>query len=157
MAAQKTKIYSVPIPAGLDAQIRADMTNSGFNSISEYVRDALRGRLERSEKRRLEAGFFNASHLGGAIATLRAHQGELLEMGVLHASIFGSTARGEATPKSDVDIAVEIDPARALGVFEFASMVSYVQSLIPRADVVERRALKARVRDQVDKEAVDVF
>ncbi len=65
--------------------------------------------------------------------------------------------RGEATPTSDVDILVDIDPKRSLGVFEFVSIARFLQELIPRADVVERKALKPRIRRRVVEEAVDAF
>jgi predicted nucleotidyltransferase len=50
-----------------------------------------------------------------AIAILRANQEMLRERGVVHAAIFGSVARGDARPDSDVDIMVDIDPDRHLG------------------------------------------
>ncbi len=65
--------------------------------------------------------------------------------------------RGEATPTSDVDILVVLDPKRSLGIFEFVSIARYLQELVPRADVVERKALKPRIRKQVLEEAVDAF
>ncbi len=189
MAERKNRTYSVPVPAELDAQVRADMASSGFNSLSEYVRDALRARLERSARRRLEAQLAQAAERGdyeeagadswtrlrdlardggaGAesaerrleqvLSTLRAHKAGLRRRGVIHAAVFGSTARGEATAASDVDIVVDIDPERSLGVFEFVSITRYLQELIPRADVVERKALKPRVRERVVEEAVDAF
>ena len=42
------------------------------------------------------------------IATIRHLEPALRELGVLSASLFGSVARGEATPESDIDIAVEM-------------------------------------------------
>ena len=41
-----------------------------------------------------------------AKATLRAHEPELKAIGVLSASVFGSVARGDAQPDSDVDVVV---------------------------------------------------
>ena len=40
---------------------------------------------------------------------LARHAGELLALGVRHLSIFGSVARGEAGPESDVDVLVDVD------------------------------------------------
>ena len=44
------------------------------------------------------------------IARLRAHERELRAAGVVQLSLFGSVARGEARPDSDVDVAVKLDP-----------------------------------------------
>ncbi|NJL08671.1 MAG: nucleotidyltransferase domain-containing protein [Methylacidiphilales bacterium] len=46
------------------------------------------------------------------LATLRAHRRELEAMGVVGLALFGSVARGEAGPGSDIDLAVRYDPAR---------------------------------------------
>jgi predicted nucleotidyltransferase len=40
------------------------------------------------------------------INTLRAHERELKEAGIVHLSLFGSTARGDGGTKSDVDLLV---------------------------------------------------
>jgi predicted nucleotidyltransferase len=44
------------------------------------------------------------------IATLRRHEAELHRQGVTHAALFGSTARGDASPHSDIDILIDLDP-----------------------------------------------
>ena len=41
------------------------------------------------------------------IATLQQHRAELEGRGVVHAAVFGSVARGQARPDSDVDILIE--------------------------------------------------
>jgi len=50
-----------------------------------------------------------------AIATLCAHEGELRRRGVLHAALFGSVARDEAKPTSDIDILIEVAPDAPIG------------------------------------------
>ena len=60
---QETK-YSVPVSGDLDAQIRADMETQGFGSVTEYVRSALREKLERSARRRLETKLLEAVERG---------------------------------------------------------------------------------------------
>jgi predicted nucleotidyltransferase len=47
-----------------------------------------------------------------AVATLRRHEGALHARGVAHAAVFGSVARGENRPDSDVDILVDFEPGR---------------------------------------------
>ena len=43
------------------------------------------------------------------LATLRAHESELKAAGLLHLRLFGSVARGDDTPDSDVDLLFDCD------------------------------------------------
>src|SRR3954447_13373071 len=46
---------------------------------------------------------------------LKANEAALRVRGVMHAALFGSRARSDATPDSDADIMIEIDPEPRLG------------------------------------------
>jgi predicted nucleotidyltransferase len=77
---------------------------------------------------------------------------------VLHAAVFGSIARGEASAESDVDILIELDPGRPMGVFAYASLQRYIQDLVGEAtDVVNRNTLKSLLQDAILRDAVDAF
>ena len=92
------------------------------------------------------------------LATLRAHQQELRSRGVLHAALFGSVARDEAQPGSDIDIMIEIEPDAPVGVFEYVGITQYLADLFPhRVDVANRRSLKALVRPSAERDAVYAF
>ena len=96
--------------------------------------------------------------LDEALKILRANAQALRARGILHASVFGSVARGEARPDSDVDILVELEPGNPSGMFEYVRLQHDVSSLLGRSvDLVERKALKPLIRDEALKEAVDVF
>jgi Arc/MetJ-type ribon-helix-helix transcriptional regulator len=58
------KIYSVPIPAELDAEVRERMRSAGFGSLSEYVRTAIRADLERARHAALEQRLLRAIERG---------------------------------------------------------------------------------------------
>jgi predicted nucleotidyltransferase len=62
------------------------------------------------------------------IATLRAHRAELERLGVRHAGLFGSMARGEAGPDSDIDIAIDLDEDAIVGVFAYAGVKRQLRS-----------------------------
>ena len=55
MAEQEIETWSIPVPADFAAELRAVMEAEGFNSKAEFARAALREKLERSARRRLEA------------------------------------------------------------------------------------------------------
>jgi hypothetical protein len=44
-----------------------------------------------------------------AIALIRRHEAELRRLGVQSLSLFGSTARGEAAARADIDVAVKLE------------------------------------------------
>ena len=99
-----------------------------------------------------------AAELHSVLETLRAHEAELRRLGVHHAAVFGSVARGQARPESDIDVLVELDPERPMGVFEYTRVKLYIGELLGGAsDVVNRRKLKPLLRDNILREAVNVF
>ena len=61
------------------------------------------------------------------VAALRRHGAELQRLGVTSLSIFGSPARGDHRPDSDLDILIDYDLAR-----NFRSLTSYMLSMSSR-------------------------
>src|SRR6266498_1675336 len=79
------------------------------------------------------------------LGALRRHRPELSSLGVSSLAVFGSVAREEAGPESDVDILVEFD--RPVGLFEFVRLQQRLEALLRRrVDLVTPDALRARVR-----------
>lgn len=69
-------------------------------------------------------------------------------------SIFGSAARGDAGPYSDVDVLVDIAPGARIGLVEFQRMREELEALFGRpVDLVSRSGLNPHIREQVLKEA----
>lgn len=92
------------------------------------------------------------------IATLRSHEPALRNLGVRHAALFGSVARNEATPKSDIDIMVDIDPEAPIGVYEYVGIMHYLGDLFPvPVDVANHKTLKPYVRPNAERDAVYAF
>lgn len=92
------------------------------------------------------------------LAVLRAHEAELRGRGVAHAALFGSLARGEAGPDSDIDLMIEIAPDAAIGLFEYVGITQYLEDLFPiRVDVANREGLKPLVRPGVERDAIYAF
>ncbi len=111
-----------------------------------------------SERARKWTGERRPIALDRALAILRSHRARLAEMGVVHAGIFGSLARGHARKRSDIDVFVVLDESRRLSVYDFVGIQHYLQDVLhPRVDLVERDAVKAEIREQVMADAVDAF
>jgi hypothetical protein len=89
---------------------------------------------------------------------LRRVEPELRSRGVLHAALFGSVARGEATDESDVDVLVELDPERHLNLYEYAALRLFLEDLIGRrTDLADRKNLHRYLRESILAEAVRAF
>jgi len=65
-----------------------------------------------------------------ALKTLRRSEPDLRARGVRRAAVFGSVARGDSRPDSDIDIMVEIDPEARLTVFDYSGPKDYIASLL---------------------------
>jgi predicted nucleotidyltransferase len=94
-----------------------------------------------------------------AIAVLVRHRADLEARGVRHAALFGSVARGEARPDSDLDILIELDPDAKLDIFDYAGIRRYIAELFATGsvDVVDRAALRPHVRPSAESDAVYAF
>jgi len=89
--------------------------------------------------------------------SLRSRRAEILaaarKHGARNVRIFGSVARGESGPASDVDILVEMEPGRTL--IDHAALLLELERLLGcEVDVVTDRGLRPRIRDRVLREAV---
>jgi Arc/MetJ-type ribon-helix-helix transcriptional regulator len=64
MADSERESWSIPVSAEFAAELRAAMASEGFESKSEFVRAALREKLERSARRRLETALLESVERG---------------------------------------------------------------------------------------------
>ena len=84
---------------------------------------------------------------------LSERRDELGGMGVTSLLLFGSVARGDDDPQSDVDLLVEFD--RPVGLLAFARLNRYLSELLEtRVDLVTLDAVKPSMRERVLKEAI---
>jgi hypothetical protein len=92
------------------------------------------------------------------LATLRAHEPTLKAVGVVHLSLFGSTARGDRRPDSDVDLLAAFDRTRRISLLDVAGIEIQLSELLRQpVDLIEEGTLKPRVRRTVEAEAVRAF
>lgn len=97
------------------------------------------------------------------INALRSIQSTLKEAGVRHAGVFGSTARNEYRPGSDIDILIDIDVARIgdiLGYIDIADCIKKtVNARCPdvEVDVADHATLKPGILEHAERDVVYAF
>ncbi len=73
--------------------------------------------------------------------------------GAVDVRVFGSVARGEAAPESDVDFLIQFEPGRSL--LDHVALLQDLEDILSlKVDVVNEKALHHRIRDRVLREAV---
>lgn len=79
------------------------------------------------------------------VAVARAH-------GATSVRLFGSRARGDSSPRSDIDLLVTLEDGRSL--LDLVAIKQDLEDLLgTRVDVVTERALSPRIRPQILAEA----
>ena len=92
------------------------------------------------------------------IATLRHHEPELRAAGVVRLSVFGSTARGDRRPDSDIDLLAVFDETRRISLLDVAGIEIQLSEMLGQTvDLIEEGTLKPRVQRSVEAEAARAF
>jgi predicted nucleotidyltransferase len=90
------------------------------------------------------------------INAISGQEGDLRNrFSVASLSLFGSVARDEADPDSDIDLLVEF--SEPVGLFKFIELKAYLEDLLDsKVDLGTPRSLKPHMKDKVLKEAIRV-
>lgn len=91
-----------------------------------------------------------------ALEILSRHRAELAdEFGVGSLAIFGSVARNESRPGSDVDVLVDFAPDAHVGLFAFIRLQQRLEAMLARpVDLTTVDALRTQLRERILAEAV---
>ncbi len=88
------------------------------------------------------------------LALLRSHRPELDEFGVRQLSLFGSVARGDLQPHSDVDMVVQFSHTTYR---RFVGLKSFLESILDRkVDLLTSAAVEGRLKEEIEKDLVHV-
>jgi len=76
--------------------------------------------------------------------------------GLRSIALFGSVARNEGTPGSDIDLLIEFEPDRVCGFFTLFKLQKELEAALGAAvDLVTRDALKRQLKASILAEAID--
>ena len=89
------------------------------------------------------------------LMALSANRKMLDHYGVRNIRLFGSFARSEEAPGSDVDLLVEFEPTAQIGLFEFIRLKNALGEILScKVDLVTPNALHKGMKDEILKEAI---
>ena len=72
--------------------------------------------------------------------------------------LFGSYARNEETPESDVDILVDLDPEARVGGFQFGGMLEDLKEILFKdVDLLTRNSISKYILPYVEKDKVLIY
>ena len=146
---EKTAFLSFRVPEGKKSRVKEIAARKGV-SIQTLLGAEIDDLLRRERQ--------TFPDLASVIAGLRAHGERLRARGVSHLHVFGSVARGEAAPGSDIDLAADFDPAQPMSLVRFASLKCELEDILGHAvDFVDRAALKPEAGAALEQDAVEVF
>jgi predicted nucleotidyltransferase len=92
-----------------------------------------------------------------AISRLQQHEVDLKRLGVERLYMFGSTARGEASDDSDVDLFFDYQKGK-LGFFDLMDVKEFAAKILGRkTDIMTRDSLHKTLRQSIEATAVRVF
>lgn len=93
-------------------------------------------------------------NLNDVLTIIAANEPELRRRHVATLSVFGSVARGEARPDSDVDLLVEFDGSRVT-LFDLGGLQVFLSEILDaEVNLVMRDSVFAELQDRIYAEAV---
>jgi predicted nucleotidyltransferase len=129
---------------------RSDVVSASSLCYSGNMPDAI-------EKRNTKAPA-GAKSREAVVARLRSHADEIREGGIVSLSIFGSRARGEERPDSDLDVLIAYDPQRPFTLYDLVRAERLLEDLTGLdVHVTTRDGFRPHQLDRVLKEAVSVL
>jgi predicted nucleotidyltransferase len=92
------------------------------------------------------------------IARIRRHAAAIREEGATSLYLFGSAARDEMGPASDIDVFVECDPDRSVSLLHIIGIKHIIEDdLGRRVDITTKESLHPLLKDRILAEAVQVL
>ncbi len=104
-----------------------------------------------------------AGRLLDVIQALKSIRPLLNEAGIKHAGVFGSVARGESLPGSDIDILIDIDTEQVGDVLRYIEITDIIKKAIKarypdvEVDVADHATLKPRILERAEADSIYAF
>ena len=92
------------------------------------------------------------------VTTLRDLKASFVDQGVTGMSLFGSRARGDNRPDSDIDLMIDVDPAQKFSLLDLVGVAHTVEDQVRLpANIFMRRSLEPTILASAKRDAIWVF
>lgn len=92
------------------------------------------------------------------IETLRKYREAIQALGAASLYLYGSHARDEAGPESDIDVFVDRDPNKPFGFMQYTGLIHLLEDTFGvDVDVATRSGLHPDLREEIESSAIRVF
>lgn len=92
------------------------------------------------------------------VAAVHAIQEFFRNEPVLRAWIFGSFARMEEMPESDIDILIDLDRSVPMGLLQYSGMINHLEGLLGRkVDLVTDGSIKPFAQESINRDKVLIY
>jgi predicted nucleotidyltransferase len=140
---------SARLPSAMRSRLKAAAATRG-QSVQDLVAELVARFLAEQDRQ--------APHLAEVIGRLRQHEAALRARRIASLSVFGSVARGDAKPDSDIDLAVTFEPEAQISLTGLATLRADLADLLAApVDLAEWNKLPSPIRAAAEHEAVRVF
>jgi hypothetical protein len=93
-----------------------------------------------------------------AVNRLKDQEASLRKRGATALYLFGSTARDEARPESDVDVFIEYDPRSRFNGFDLVALKRLLEEQLGvTVDLTTRNGLHPMLKAGIEREALKIF
>jgi predicted nucleotidyltransferase len=144
-----TAFLSVRVLESVRNRVKAVAAQRG-----ERVQDLVGGLIERF----FEEAERRPPQLADVLGRLRLLETKLRARGIDALWVFGSVARGDARPDSDVDLAIDFRPDTRASLFEIVRLKEEIEQALGRpVDIGQRSAMIAQVAVAAERDLVRAF
>lgn len=93
-----------------------------------------------------------------AIEKLQQQADAIRALGATSLFLFGSVARDEAGPSSDLDLFIDYDPESRFNAFDLVGIKLFLEDeLATEVDITTRDSLHPMLKDRIENSALQVF